>query len=330
MALIPLQLVPPGTRIDFIGKRRYAFIFSILLLVASLGFYVTKGLNYGIDFAGGIAMEVTTKEPVNLDELRSQLNGLGLGDVSLQDFGSPTDLLIRVPSQPGDEAAQLVAVEKVKTSLSDTVSSYRRVEFVGPKVGGELVRAGIIAVTLSLLGILIYVWFRFEWQFGVAAILATAHDVITTIGLFAILGHEFNLTTLAAVLTIAGYSINDTVVVFDRIRENLRKYKTMPIAELMNRSVNDTLARTILTGTTTLLALTSIYFFGGAVLSDFALALIWGILIGTFSSIYVAAPLVMMMNVRATLSKGDIAGEKRDAKPQAAGEAAETAKKAKP
>jgi preprotein translocase subunit SecF len=318
MALIPLKLIPPGTQIDFIGKRVYAFIFSILLLIASLGFYATKGLNYGIDFAGGIAMEVTTKAPVNLDEMRSQLNELGLGEVSLQDFGSPTDLLIRVPSQPGDEAAQLVAVEKVKTSLNETVASYRRVEFVGPKVGGELVRAGVIAVTLSLLGILIYVWFRFEWQFGVAAILATAHDVITTIGLFAILGHEFNLTTLAAVLTIAGYSINDTVVVFDRIRENLRKYKTMPIAELMNRSVNDTLSRTILTGTTTLLALTSIYFFGGAVLSDFALALIWGIIIGTFSSIYVAAPLVMMMNVRATLSKGEVAAE--------AGEAANKAK----
>ncbi|MFN4282784.1 MAG: protein translocase subunit SecF [Alphaproteobacteria bacterium] len=317
MAIIPLKLISPGTRIDFIGKRVYAFAFSIFLLVASLGFYATNGLNYGIDFAGGIAIEVTTKTPANLDEMRSQLNGLGLGEVSLQDFGSPTDLLIRVPSQPGDEDAQLAAVEKVKASLNEIVASYRRVEFVGPKVGGELVRAGIIAVTLSLLGIMIYVWFRFEWQFGVAAILATAHDVITTVGLFAILGHEFNLTTLAAVLTIAGYSINDTVVVFDRIRENLRKYKTMPIAELMNRSVNDTLSRTILTGTTTLMALTAIYFFGGAVLSDFALALIWGILIGTFSSIYVAAPLVMMMNVRATLSKRDNAES-------------EPAKKAKP
>jgi preprotein translocase subunit SecF len=250
--------------------------------------------------------------------MRRQLNGLGLGEIALQDFGSATDILIRVPAQDGDEDAQMAAVGKVKASLGDSVSSYRRVEFVGPKVGGELIRAGVIAVLLSLLGIMIYVWFRFEWQFGIAAIIATAHDVVTTIGLFSILGHEFNLTTLAAVLTIAGYSINDTVVVFDRIRENLRKYKSMPVEQVMNVSVNDTLSRTILTGTTTLLALVAIFFYGGSVLSDFALALIWGILVGTFSSIYVAAPLVMMMNVRETLTKGDVAAEKRTAEKKAA------------
>jgi preprotein translocase subunit SecF len=321
MAFIPLQLIPHGTRYDFIGKRFFAYGFSIALIVLSLGSLAVRGLNYGIDFAGGIVMEVTTKATPDLDRLRHQLNELGLGEIALQNFGSTNDLLIRVPAQEGDEAAQKAAVDKIQTSLGDSVSSYRRVEFVGPKVGGELIRAGVVAVLLSLLGIMIYVWFRFEWQFGVSAIIATAHDVITIIGLFSVLGHEFNLTTLAAVLTIAGYSINDTVVVFDRIRENLRKYKTMPITELMNLSINETLSRTILTSSTTLIALTAIFFFGGSVLADFALALIWGILIGTFSSIFVASPLVMIMNVRRTMAKSDGKAEslKNDKKAAAKG-----------
>jgi preprotein translocase subunit SecF len=196
----------------------------------------------------------------------------------------------------------------VKTALGSDVASYRRTEFVGPKVGGELIEAGILAVVLSLLAIMVYVWFRFEWQFSVGAIVALTHDVISTIGVFSINEHEFNLATVAAILTIAGYSINDTVVVFDRIRENLRKYKTMPIHELLNLSLNQTLSRTLLTSITTLLALLAIFFFGGAVIQDFAFALIWGVVIGTYSSIFVAAPVVMMLNIRQSISGGTVGG----------------------
>lgn len=308
MALFPIRFVPADTKIDFIGRRRIAYAFSALLMALSVGFFAVKGLNYGIDFKGGILIEVRTPGPADIDGLRRRLQGQGLGEVALQEFGEPADVLIRIERQPGGEAAQQAAVETVKKALGDSVSNYRRTEFVGPKVGEELIEAGVLAVVLSLLAIMVYVWFRFEWQFSVGAIVALTHDVVATVGVFSILGLEFNLATVAAILTIAGYSINDTVVVFDRIRENLRKYKTLAIADLLNLSVNQTLSRTLLTSLTTLLALVAIFFFGGAVIHDFSFALIWGVVIGTYSSIFVASPVVMTLNIRESISGGEVGG----------------------
>lgn len=309
MAAFPIRLVPPNTKIDFIGRRNLAFVFSGLLVILSVAFFLVKGLNYGIDFKGGILMEVRTSAPADLDSLRSRLSSIGVGEVALQQFGDPTEVLIRIERQVGDEKAQMAAVAKVKQALGSDVASYRRTEFVGPKVGGELIEAGIIAVVLSLLVIMVYVWFRFEWQFSVGAIVALIHDVFATIGVFSVLGLEFNLSTVAAILTIAGYSINDTVVVFDRIRENLRKFKTMPIDELLNLSINQTLSRTLLTSFTTLLALLAIYIFGGAVIKGFGFALIWGVVVGTYSSIFVASPIVMLLNIRQNITGGSVGGQ---------------------
>lgn len=292
-----LRLVPTETKIDFYGRRLIAFAFSCLLLVATGVGLATKGLNFGIDFKGGILVEVRMPEAVNIADMRSQLSGLELGDVSLQEFGQPTDILIGIQQQEGDEAEQLAAVEVLKNALGGT-AEYRRVEFVGPKVGAELIEAGAIAVGLALLAILVYVWFRFEWHFGFAAVVALAHDVILTIGVFSWTGLEFNLATVAAVLTIAGYSINDTVVVFDRVRENLRKYKKMTMPDLLNLSLNDTLSRTVMTSATTLLALFALFFFGGEVIRGFSFALIWGVLIGTYSSIFIACSLLPALGLK--------------------------------
>ena len=307
MALIPLRIVPADTKLDFIGKRNLAFVCSAVLMVLSVGFFAVKGLNYGIDFKGGILMEVRTPGAANLPQLRRKLSSLGLGEVALQEFGEPSDVLIRVERQPGGEKAQQRAVDTVKQALGSDVASYRRVESVGPKVGDELIRAGTIAVILSIFVIMVYVWFRFEWQFSIGAVVALTHDVISTIGIFSLVGLEFNLATVAAILTIAGYSINDTVVVFDRIRENLRKYKTMGVQELLNLSINHTLSRTILTSVTTLLALFAIFFFGGEVIADFAFALIWGVLIGTYSSVWIASPILLFLNIRDHISPGVVA-----------------------
>ncbi|SDF16216.1 MULTISPECIES: protein translocase subunit SecF [Thalassobaculum] len=293
----PLRLVPRDTAVPFVKHRLLAFAFSAALVLGSIAAVLGIGLNFGIDFKGGTLIEVRTSEPANIGQMRSDLNGLDLGEISLQEFGSERDVLIRIQRQEGEEAEQIKAIEVVRNTLPADVE-FRRTEFVGPTVGQELIEAGILAVGLALLSILIYIWFRFEWQFGVGAIVALSHDIISTLGLFAIIQHEFNLATVAAVLTIAGYSINDTVVVYDRVRENLRRYKTMPLAELFNISVNDTLSRTTMTSLTTLLALFAIYFFGGAVLADFALAMIWGIVVGTYSSIFIAVPLLLYTGLR--------------------------------
>ena len=293
-----LKLVPAETNIPFIGLRRLFFLISSLVVVASALSYAVLGLNFGIDFRGGILIEVRLAAPVDVSSMRSRLTELGLGEVALQEFGAPTDLLIRVQRQDGDEKAQIKAIETVKAALGPDVD-YRRVEFVGPKVGAELIRAGVTAVILALLAIMIYIWFRFEWQFGVGAIVALIHDVVSTIGIFAVMQFEFNLATVAAVLTIAGYSINDTVVVYDRVRENLRRYKTMTLPELFNRSVNETLSRTVMTSATTLVALLALYFFGGEVIANFTFAMIWGVLVGTYSSVCIAVPLLLYMKLRA-------------------------------
>jgi preprotein translocase subunit SecF len=303
----PLNLVPIKPNLNFIGRKKVFFTFSALLVALAIGLFLARGLNFGIDFQGGILIEVRMSEAGKLSEMRAHLSGLGLGEVALQEFGQPTDVLIRVQKQEGGEKAQQVAVEKVKTALGDGVE-YRRTEFVGPKVSRELFRDGVIAVLLAMLGILAYIWFRFEWQFGLGAIIALLHDVVTTIGIFALTGLEFNLSTVAAILTIAGYSINDTVVVYDRVRENLRRYKSMPLTELFKNSINETLSRTVMTSLTTLLALVSLYVLGGEVIRGFSFALIWGVLIGTYSSVCVAVPLLLHLNLNRGVQSGG-AGE---------------------
>ncbi|WP_366656408.1 protein translocase subunit SecF [Fodinicurvata sp. EGI_FJ10296] len=300
----PLRIVPDSLSVNFIGLRRIAFAFSAVLVLLAIVTTAIQGLNFGIDFRGGTLLEVRTEEPADLEQMRNSLEGLGLGETSLQLFGTDRDVLIRIQRQSGTEEEQIEAIGVVQDALGDNVE-YRRTEFVGPTVGDELVEAGTMAVLLSLAGILIYIWLRFEWQFGLCAVIALAHDVITTIGLFALIQFEFNLSTIAALLTIAGYSINDTVVVFDRVRENLRRYKKASLVEVLNRSINDVLSRTILTSVTTLLALAAIYVFGGAVIQNFAFALIWGILIGTYSSILLAVPLLLYMGLTRTSRSGE-------------------------
>lgn len=295
--MMMLRIVPADTNIQFINKRFIALTLSAFLVVGSLGLYMTKGLNLGIDFLGGIMLEVKTDGPSDIGDLRSRVSDLRLGDISLQEFGEPDVVLIRVQRQDGGDNAQQDAVGKVKTALGDAVVEYRRTEFVGPTVGAELQESAFLAVLAAIGAILLYIWFRFEWQFGVGAVVALGHDVITTIGLFSLFALEFNLSTVAAVLTIAGYSINDTVVVFDRVRENLRKFKKMPLPELFNRSINETLSRTVNTSLTTMLALLALFVFGGEVIRGFTIAMMWGICIGTYSSIALAVPLLLYLNV---------------------------------
>jgi preprotein translocase subunit SecF len=278
-------------------------------MVSSISLYMKNGLNYGIDFKGGILIEIKTIDgPANVKTMRSNLSGLGIGEIGLQEFGAPNEILIRIQSQEGGEKAQQLAIGQVKKALGNGIE-YRRTEFVGPKISDELFWNGIYAVSAAIVAILIYVWFRFEWQFGIGAVLALVHDVISTIGMFALLGLEFNLSTVAAILTIAGYSINDTVVVFDRVRENLRRYKTLPFSELLNKSVNETLSRTVITSVTTLLALTALFVLGGEVISDFSFAMIWGVLIGTYSSICLAVPVLLYMKIERRSSSGNNEGE---------------------
>lgn len=292
-----IKLLPDHPNFGFVQKRMFFFAFSALLVAASIAIFGVKGLSYGIDFTGGIMIEVKTDAPGQIGEMRAKLKNIGLGAVELQEFGAPDDILIRLQAQDGSEKANQIAVNAVKAALGDGIE-YRRTELVGPKVSDELFMSGLYAVISAILAILIYIWFRFEWQFGLSAVIALTHDVVTTIGVFSLIQHEFNLATVAAVLTIAGYSINDTVVVFDRVRENLRKYKTKPMAELLNQSANDTLSRTVMTSFTTLLALFALYIFGGEIIRDFAFAMIWGVVIGTYSSIGVAVPLLLHMAIQ--------------------------------
>ena len=300
-----LKLVPSDTKIDFMRLRLPALGMSSLLVLASIGIFLISGLNLGIDFKGGILIEARNMNgPAAISDLRSDLEKLDLGDISLQGFGVETDVLIRVQRQEGDEKAQIAAIEAISKTLGSDYD-VRRTEFVGPTVGAELAEKGMLAVGCALLAILIYIWFRFEWQFSIAAIIALGHDVISTIGLFALTAFEFNLATVAAILTIAGYSINDTVVVFDRVRENLRRYKSYEQRDILNKSLNETLSRTVMTSVTTMLALVAIVIFGGAVLRDFALAMIWGILIGTYSSVFVAVGMLARFDLKRSDEEGD-------------------------
>ena len=307
-----IRFVPQHTEIKFLRLRSAAFLLSAVLGAASVVLLFTAGLNFGIDFRGGILIEARTVDAADIGVMRRAVSGLGLGDVSLQEFGDPRDVLIQVEEQPGGEQAQTVAVDAVKAALALEIGEveYRRVEFVGPKVSAELIRDGVLALGLALLAMMVYIWLRFEWQFGVGAVIALAHDVLLTMGVFALTQIEFNLSIIAAVLTIIGYSMNDTVVVYDRIRENLRKYRTKELADLLDVSINNTLGRTVMTSVTTLIALAALFIFGGEVIRGFTFAMIWGVLIGTYSSIFVAAPLLIYLGVRRGASGAAEAEEK--------------------
>ena len=289
-----------NTKIPFMSARVGGFIFSTILIILSFGAFFYSGLNFGIDFKGGTLIEIETEEKVDLGEIRSNLNSLSIGDVQVQEFGSTKNILIRVEQQEGGDSVQQNVVEIVKASLDNNITtsiSYRRTEVVGPKVSGELIQSGVIAIIVAVMAMLIYIWFRFEWQFSLGAVIALVHDVILTIGVFCFTQLEFNLPIIAAILTIVGYSMNDTVVIFDRVRENLRKYSDIKIFELTNISINETLSRTIITSATTLLALLAIYFFGGEILKGFSLAMILGVVFGTYSSIYIANTVLVRLRV---------------------------------
>lgn len=294
-----IRIFPNKTHFDFMGKRWIGFGVSIFLTLVSLGLLAVKGLNLGIDFTGGILMEIHTERPLELGSTREALNRQGFGEISLQNMGSANDVMIRIQVGKDDEQAKVTA--KVKDVLAGQMTQaidYRKIDYVGPTVGQELIHAGIMAVLLSFAAIMLYVWFRFEWQYGIGAILALVHDSIMIIGFFAVTRFEFGLPAVAAILTIVGYSINDSVVIYDRIRENMRRFKKMPVFELLNLSINDTLSRTILTATTTLLASLALAIFGGDVIRGFSAAMVFGVIVGTYSSVYISAPTLIYLNIR--------------------------------
>ena len=284
-----LKLIPDNSSFPFLNLFKFGFVFSAILIALSVGSFLYQGLNLGIDFKGGILIEAKSKQgSADVQRLRAELGEMSFGEVSIQLFGAEDEVLIRIQKQEGDEQAQVQVIKEVNSLISDGYT-VRRTEFVGPTIAAELTQKGILAVVSALAAIMIYIWFRFEWQYSIAAILALSHDVISTIGFFSLTSFEFNLATIAAILTIAGYSINDTVVVFDRIRENFRRYKSWEQNDIINKSLNETLSRTVMTSVTTALALIAIMVFGGPVLRDFAAAMLWGVLIGTYSSIFIAA-----------------------------------------
>ena len=301
----PVTFIPPGTKIPFMGIRRWTFALSSILSVLSVVLFLTVDINYGIDFKGGSLIEVQSKSgPADLADIRSRLTELNIGEVQVQQFGDVNDVLIRVGTQDAGENAEQSVIDKVRGELQDKYD-FRRVEVVGPTVSGELAKQGTIAMLIALVGILVYVWFRFEWQFAVGAIVATVHDVVMTLGFFVITGLEFNQSSLAAILTIIGYSLNDTIVVYDRVREDLRKYKRMPMPQLLNNAINETLSRTTLTSVTTILALLALVLFGGEVIRSFTMAMLFGVVFGTYSSIFIAAPLLILFKLRASQGTAD-------------------------
>lgn len=296
MKLISLFTKP--TNIDFIGLRKYAFFFSGLLMIVSVASLATKGLNYGIDFKGGVLMEVQSEQPVDMKIVREKLAGL---NVDLQPIGeNGTEVLITALGQGTTEQEQMNIVKVVRAELGDEFS-VRRTEMVGPRVGSELIRNSIIAVILGALVISIYIWMRFEWEFALGVMISIIHDILITVGLFSVCGLDFNMTIVAGLMMLAGYSTNDTIVSYDRMRENLHKYRKMPIPEMINKTANDMLPRTIMTGISTILALIVMLLIGGEALEGFAIAMLFGIVVGTYSSVYVAMPLLMYLDVRKTM-----------------------------
>jgi preprotein translocase subunit SecF len=296
-----LRIVPDNTHFDFTQFRRISFPISATLSIVAITLFFTHGLNFGIDFKGGTLLEIRTKSgETDIASMRATLSGLGLGDVQLQllqQFGGPDEVMIRVAEQPGGDAAQQVAVQKVRGALGDSVD-YRRVEVVGPRVSGELLAYGMLGLMLAIFSILIYLWFRFEWQFALGAMIANVHDIVLTIGFMSISQVDFDLTSIAALLTILGYSLNDTVVIYDRIREMLRRYKKMPMPQLLNESINSTLSRSIVTHLTVSLALLALLVFGGSAIHSFTAVMMFGVvLVGTYTSIFIAAPILIYLGV---------------------------------
>jgi preprotein translocase subunit SecF len=293
-----LRIVPDDTKFDFMRFRRISFPISAILSIAAILLYFVHGLNFGIDFVGGTLMEVQTKAgPADLAKMRSTIAGLHLGDFQLQQFGAPNDVLIRISEQPGGDAAQQEAVQKVREALGDEVD-YRRVEVVGPSVSNELLSYGTIGLVLAIAAILVYLWFRFEWQFALGAMIANVHDLVLTVGFMSLTRVDFDLTSIAALLTILGYSLNDTVVIYDRIREMLRRYKRMSMPDLLNASINATLSRSIVTHLTVSLSLLALLLFGGQAIRSFTATMMFGVvLVGTYTSVFIASPILIYLGV---------------------------------
>ena len=288
------KLIPQNSNYAFMDYRKYFIILSIILIFISILLLSFKGLNLGIDFKGGTLIEVNTKN-ANISDLRKILSP-EFDDVSLQEFGDSSTIIIRLQNESNQES--ITTVNKVKNLIENQVNEFRRSEFVGPTISSELLWKGLQAISFALFAILIYIWLRFEWQFGFGAVVALTHDVLFTLGILSLFNIDFSLSSIAAVLTIAGYSINDSVVIFDRIRENLRRYKKLELTDLFNLSINNTLSRTIMTSVTTLIALFSLYIFGGQVIKPFAFAMIIGVLVGTYSSIFIAVPTLLIFKFR--------------------------------
>ena len=304
-----LRLVPSNTKINFFGKSQLAIWASVTAVFISIIFYLTNGLNYGIDFRGGTMLMIKTSDSTSIQEIRKSLNVLDLGDTVVTKISDPADtligspkqmFLIKIEQQGNDEEVQNNMIIGVKETLKKDIGeiSFLQTESVGSKISDELIKKAVLAVCLAVFAVLFYIWIRFEWQFSLGAVLALIHDVIITIGIFSIIGLEFNLSIIAALLTIVGYSLNDTVIVFDRIRENLKKYQSVKLIDVLNKSINETLSRTIITSLTTLLALLALFIFGGEVIRGFTFAMIWGVLIGTYSSIFIASSILLKLGVK--------------------------------
>ena len=309
---MPLKLVPDNTNIGFVRVRFIAFALTLLLTIGSIGLLATRGLNLGVDFVGGLTMEVEFKTPPPLDALRARVDSLGVGSSALQEFGNANTILIRLPLPEGDQSAVQKVVAKVRSGLAGNYGDvqFRRVESVSGKVSGELIESGIWAVLLSMAAVALFTWFRFEWYFGVSTVVALVHDVVVTLGFFALTQLEFDLNIVAAVLTIIGYSLNDKVVIDDRIRENLRKYRTMDIGPIIDLSVNETLPRTVMTSITLLAALVAMLILGPDIIFGFTAAMVLGIIIGTYSSIFVSSSLLISLGVK-TRAAPDASGAER-------------------
>lgn len=291
--------VTKDTTINFVGARKWTYALSAVMVLLSIASITFKGFNYGIDFSGGILMELKSENKINVEDLRKQLSTVDLDEINLQSIGETgNEVVLRAQAKNLDEKQQMAVVNQIKSTLGNAYE-YRRVELVGPQVGGELKKAGVIASVIAVLAISAYIWFRFEWQFALGAMLGLIHDVVVTVGVLSFFDFDFSLTTVAAILTLAGYSVNDTVVTYDRIRENLRKFKKMSQFDLLNKSINDIFSRTILTGCTTLLAALALLIWGGDTLRSFSFTIVWGVLVGTYSSIYVSAVFLNLFNLRA-------------------------------
>ena len=290
--------VTKDTTIDFMKTRNFGYALSIIMVVLSCICFSIKGFNYGIDFSGGILMEIKANQPIDIEAMRKTLNHIELDEINLQTLGEIGDeVMIRAQAKNMNEKEQMAVINKIKSTLGSDYE-YRRVELVGPQVGDELKIDGIVASVIAVLAITLYIWFRFEWQFALGAMIGLIHDIITTLGVLSLFDFDFSLTTVAAILTLAGYSVNDTVVTYDRVRENLRKFKKMNQYDLLNKSINDIFSRTILTGLTTLLAALALFVFGGDTLRSFSFVIVWGVIIGTYSSIYVSATFLDLFDLR--------------------------------